>query len=33
MNSNVKRGLLENYSSSVSKLDISGLLALRRYDH
>ena len=25
MNSNVKRGLLENYSSSVTKLDISGL--------
>ena len=30
MNSNVKRRLLENYSSSVTKLDISGLLTLCR---
>ena len=33
LNSNVKRGLLENYSSSVTKLDILGLLALHLYDH
>ena len=33
LNWKVKRGSLENYSSSITKLDISGLLALHRYDH
>ena len=32
LNSNVKCGLLENCSSSVTKLDISGLLTLHLYD-
>ena len=33
LNSNVKRGLLENYISRVTKLDISGLLTLHLYNH